>query len=88
MADGRTAICGGVFGAKACIALSDTSIVAWVGAGGVGWRSQVRVDLEAVGLVQDAQCWEVLPCESGVVGGAARDVRSQKSPGPRLYRSV
>ena len=84
MADGRTAICCGVVGAIACIAPSDTGVVAWVGAGGVGWRSQVRIDLEAVGLVQDAQRWEVLPCQSSVVGRAARDVWSQKSPGPRL----
>lgn len=84
LADGRTAVFGGTVGAVACVAPCDAGVVAWVGAGGVGGRAEVGVDLEAVGLVEDAEGREVLPRQAGVVGWAAGDVGSQQGPRPAL----
>jgi hypothetical protein len=37
-----------------------------------------------IGGVQDVQSGEVLPCDTGVVRRARRDVRSEESPVPAL----
>lgn len=78
VADSGVADAGLSLGEVGDAGISDTLADELHGLGVVGG------DAVGVGVVQDAESREVLPRDAGVILRAGRDVRSQKSPVPRL----
>lgn len=83
-ADGWSTVFANDGRVEACVAVRDASVVGRVGSSSARVRTQVGVDLEHIGLVDDSQCREVLPRQTSVVGRAAGNVRCKQSPGPTL----
>ena len=85
LGDGRPAIRALILGVKARFLRLDIGDAEGIGVSASGLIPHIgTIDTCSIGLIENIQGWEVLPDQASLVGRARRDIRSQKSPCPRL----